>query len=73
MLFDPTGMAPVDRVVRIGTGRDAKDVAFSTIFGALTMTRKEVNVLEHDPRGRVPSGPAALALAASAPASAVPA
>ncbi len=33
-LFDPTGLAPVDRLVRVGTGRDAKDVAFSTIFGA---------------------------------------
>ena len=50
MLFDPTGMAPVDRVVRIGTGRDAKDVAFSTMFGGVQMTRKEVMVLEHDPR-----------------------
>jgi transglutaminase-like putative cysteine protease len=68
VLFDPTGMAPVDRVVRIGTGRDAKDVAFSTIFGSLRMTRKEVNVVEHDPRGRVPSGMPALQLAASAPA-----
>ena len=67
VLFDPTGMAPVDRLVRIGTGRDAKDVAFSTIFGSLRMTRKEVNVLEHDPRGRVPSGPESLQLAAGAP------
>ena len=50
VLFDPTGMAPVDRVVRIGTGRDAKDVAFATIFGQPQMTRKEVMVLEHDPR-----------------------
>ena len=50
VLFDPTGMAPVDRVVRIGTGRDAKDVAFATIVGQLQMTRKEVMVLEHDPR-----------------------
>jgi transglutaminase-like putative cysteine protease len=50
VLFDPTGMAPVDRVVRIGTGRDAKDVAFATMFGQLRMTRKEVMVLEHDPR-----------------------
>jgi transglutaminase-like putative cysteine protease len=71
VLFDPTGMAPVDRVVRIGTGRDAKDVAFSTIFGSLTMTRKEVSVLEHDPRGRVTSGGPALDLCASAPAVAV--
>ncbi|WP_332824416.1 transglutaminase-like domain-containing protein [Ramlibacter sp.] len=52
VLFDPTGMAPVDRLVRIGTGRDAKDVAFSTIFGAMDMVRKEVTVLEHDPRPR---------------------
>ncbi|HSV34439.1 MAG TPA: transglutaminase family protein [Ramlibacter sp.] len=64
VLFDPTGMAPVDRLVRIGTGRDAKDVAFSTFFGQVEMTRKEVSVLEHDPRGRVGSGKAAVALAA---------
>jgi hypothetical protein len=43
-------------------------VAFSTIFGSLRMTRKEVNVLEHDLR--VPSGMPALQLAASAPAAA---
>ncbi|MCC2633425.1 MAG: hypothetical protein K0S48_1311 [Ramlibacter sp.] len=52
VLFDPTGMAPVDRLVRIGTGRDAKDVAFATMFGAMDMVRKEVTVLEHDPRPR---------------------
>jgi transglutaminase-like putative cysteine protease len=50
VLFDPTGMAPVDRVVRIGTGRDAKDVAFATLFGQVQLTRKQVRVLEHDPR-----------------------
>jgi transglutaminase-like putative cysteine protease len=50
VLFDPTGMAPLDRLVRTGTGRDAKDVAFSTMFGQVQMTRKEVMVLEHDPR-----------------------
>ncbi len=65
VLFDPTGMAPVDRLVRIGTGRDAKDVAFSTFFGAVEMTRKEITVREHDPRGRVGSGKAAVALAAA--------
>jgi transglutaminase-like putative cysteine protease len=48
--FDATGMAPVDRLVRIGTGRDAKDVAFSTLFGAVEMTDKLVTVLEHDAR-----------------------
>jgi hypothetical protein len=36
--------------VRIGTGRDAKDVAFATMFGQIQMTRKEVMVLEHDAR-----------------------
>jgi transglutaminase-like putative cysteine protease len=64
VLFDPTGMAPVDRLVRIGTGRDAKDVAFSTFFGDLTMTRKEVMVTEHEPRLTADSGPAVLELAA---------
>jgi transglutaminase-like putative cysteine protease len=64
VLFDPTGMAPVDRLVRIGTGRDAKDVAFSTLFGQVQMTRKEVMVLEHDPRARgVPAPTTAPALA----------
>ena len=53
VLFDPSGMAPVDRLVRIGTGSDAKDVAFSTIFGDVQMTRKEVIVLEHEPRSDV--------------------
>ncbi|MBA2674436.1 transglutaminase family protein [Ramlibacter sp.] len=52
VLFDPTGMAPVDRLVRIGTGRDAKDVAFATMFGSVEMKRKSVDVLEHDPRPR---------------------
>jgi len=46
VLFDPTQMAPVDRLVRVGTGRDAKDVAFSTIFGAVCMTGKTIAVQE---------------------------
>lgn len=44
--FDPTGMAPVERLVRSGTGRDAKDVAFSTIFGVVRMTRKDIVIDE---------------------------
>jgi len=46
VLFDPTRLAPIDRLVRIGTGRDAKDVAFATIFGDVQMIRKEVTVDE---------------------------
>ncbi|AEG91126.1 transglutaminase-like domain-containing protein [Ramlibacter tataouinensis] len=63
VLFDATGLAPVDRLVRTGTGSDAKDVAFATFFGEVAMTRKEVRVHEHDPRGRVPDGGPAVALA----------
>ena len=48
VLFDPTRMAPMDRLVRVGTGRDAKDVAFATIFGGVQMLRKEVMVDEGD-------------------------
>ena len=36
-LFDATGLAPVDRLVRVGTGRDAKDVAFATLYGPARM------------------------------------
>ncbi len=46
VLFDATRMAPPQHLVRIGTGSDAKDVAFSTIFGAVQMTRKELKVIE---------------------------
>ena len=48
VIFDPTRMAPIDRIVRVGTGRDAKDVAFATIFGDVRMTRKELMVDEGD-------------------------
>ena len=48
VVFDPTKMAPIDRLVRVGTGRDAKDVAFATIFGGVQMLRKEVRVNEGD-------------------------
>jgi len=66
VMFDPTGMAPVDRLVRIGTGMDAKDVAFSTFFGLVEMRRMEIQVLEHEPRTTPNSGPALLAQAAAA-------
>ncbi|SDD26426.1 Transglutaminase-like enzyme, putative cysteine protease [Variovorax sp. CF079] len=46
VLFDATRMAPVDRLVRVGTGRDAKDVAFCTIFGPVRMTGKSLVVRE---------------------------
>ena len=48
VLFDATRLAPTNRLVRVGTGRDAKDVAFATIFGGVQMVRKELSVLEGD-------------------------
>jgi transglutaminase-like putative cysteine protease len=32
-VFDPTGISPVTGLLRIGTGRDAADVSFATLFG----------------------------------------
>jgi hypothetical protein len=37
IMFDPTYMSPIDNLVRIAAGRDAKDVAFCTIYGPATM------------------------------------
>ena len=34
-LFDPTRMAALNGMVRIGTGRDAADTAFATIYGGV--------------------------------------
>lgn len=43
-LFDPTGMAPTDGLVRIGFGRDAADASFSTFVGDAELIDKEVSV-----------------------------
>ena len=60
VLFDATRMAPVDRIVRVGTGRDAKDVAFCTIFGPVRMTGKQLTVREvQDARAVKPAQPEA--------------
>jgi transglutaminase-like putative cysteine protease len=37
VLFDATEMAPIDELIRVGTGRDAKDVPFATLFGVASM------------------------------------
>ena len=34
-LFEPTGVSPPMGLVRLGTGRDAADVSFATMFGAI--------------------------------------
>jgi transglutaminase-like putative cysteine protease len=34
-LFDPTRLVPQNGLIRVGTGRDAADVSFATIFGSV--------------------------------------
>ena len=41
-LFDPTGISPLTGLIRIGTGRDAADVAFATMFGNVRGTAPKV-------------------------------
>ncbi|XAH23712.1 transglutaminase family protein [Xylophilus sp. GW821-FHT01B05] len=48
VMFDPTGLVQAHRIVRVSTGRDAKDTAFATLFGAVVMTRMELQVNEDD-------------------------
>ena len=43
-LFDATRLAPVEGLVRIGTGRDAADTAFATIFGAAQLNNMQVYI-----------------------------
>lgn len=43
-LFDPSGISPRMGLLRIGTGRDASDVAFATIFGTVQWTMPKVTI-----------------------------
>lgn len=45
-LFDATRLAPQNGIVRIGTGRDAADVSFATIFGSVNMDKMDI-FIEH--------------------------
>ena len=47
VLFDPTEMAKPGDVIRIGTGFDAADLPFASIFGAAQMTRMNPLVFPH--------------------------
>ena len=37
--FDPTRLVPQSGLIRVGTGRDAADVSFATIFGPVQMNQ----------------------------------
>jgi transglutaminase-like putative cysteine protease len=43
-MFDPSGTAIPMGFVRFGTGRDAADVAFATIFGSVTSTAPRIRI-----------------------------
>jgi transglutaminase-like putative cysteine protease len=43
-LFDPTGISPPMGLVRIGTGRDAADVSFATMFGPVMSSAPLINI-----------------------------
>jgi transglutaminase-like putative cysteine protease len=43
-LFDPTRLVPQNGLVRVGTGRDAADVSFATIFGLAQMNQMRLFV-----------------------------
>ena len=52
-LFDATRLAPVEGLVRIGTGRDAADTAFATIFGAIQLNNMDVYIERLEERSPV--------------------
>ena len=59
VLFDPSGMAPVEQVVRLATGRDAKDVAFATIYGPARMVAMSPELIcLGNPAGAAATAPA---------------
>lgn len=43
-LVDATGLAPIDGLVRVATGRDAADIAFMTIFGRATLVEQSFSI-----------------------------
>ncbi len=43
-LIDPSGLVPLDGLVRVATGRDAADIAFMTIFGAATLVEQRFRI-----------------------------
>ena len=43
-LFDPSGISPRMGLLRMGTGRDASDVAFATIFGTVNWSMPRITI-----------------------------
>ena len=66
-LFDPTGITPLTGLIRIGTGRDAADVAFATMFGNVRggMPRVAFTAAEDPSAGVTKPEPTTLAVSTS--------
>ena len=47
-VFDPSGISPRMGLIRIGTGRDAADVAFATIFGTVQGSMPRIAIRADD-------------------------
>ena len=47
-LFDPSGISPRMGLIRMGTGRDAADVAFATIFGTVRGSMPRIEIRAED-------------------------
>jgi transglutaminase-like putative cysteine protease len=47
-LFDPTGVTAPMGLVRIGTGRDAADIAFATLFGSMKTFQPIISIVATD-------------------------
>jgi transglutaminase-like putative cysteine protease len=43
-LVDATGLAPIEGLVRVATGRDAADIAFMTILGSATLVEQHFKI-----------------------------
>ena len=54
ILFDPTKMVALEKIVRIGYGRDAKDVAFATMYGNVQMRYLKPLIMDHQ-EGQIPN------------------
>ena len=51
-MFDPTGITAPMGLVRIGTGRDAADVSFATMFGAMKSNAPSISIVAMDDPAR---------------------
>ncbi|MET0338083.1 MAG: transglutaminase family protein [Caulobacter sp.] len=48
VLLDPSGLAPIDGLVRVATGRDAADIAFMTVFGYAELVEQSFSIARRD-------------------------